>query len=473
MRQNLFSRNFVGIFFLLLLTRLFPYINNPVPTGYDAGLYLLNFKTFPHIPQWVQLGFAPGLDTVLHPFFQLGLSPESIIIPLSIFSQIILFLSFYFVALKLFNHKAALFVVFMLSISAVQFRTFWYYYFNNTFAMAFLLIALYFFSQKRFIPAFLFSLLIGLFHLPTLLILYLVLILEFIFHKNQRLFYLVMLSLLSLGMLVCYLPTFKQTIQPFFYPLVKSALPMRVITGAIARQPVPYGGAFYSFSTFILLGILYIPSTIYGLYAVRIHDKIRPVRPFFVGFIVILMLVFSKFSFHQRFLIHLDIFIVFFGGLGLYYLYERFQKKKDVVDLLNFYMVILVIFIVGFIYKTSTPLINKSLFEEIKYFSQSTSETPPGYILSLSPEDPAWLMGYTHHKVIARNFGEFDRYWTSDQWVAFFSDISLGEKIRLLELLPQPLYIFVNDEYTYIFEGLRNSSCIKSTTLHFLKVECR
>src|SRR3990167_4267838 len=152
------QRFFILILLLFLLTRLFPYISNPVPTGYDAGLYLLNFKTFPHIPQWVQLGFAPGLDTVLHPFFQLGLSPESIIIPLSIFSQIILFLSFYFVALKIFNHKAALFVIFIFTISPVQFRTFWYYYINNTLAMAFLLMALYFFKQKKFVPALLFSL---------------------------------------------------------------------------------------------------------------------------------------------------------------------------------------------------------------------------------------------------------------------------------------------------------------------------
>src|SRR3989344_2603971 len=82
---------FLIIFIIFLITRLFPHINNSVPTGYDAGLYLLNVKTFPHIPQWVNLGFAPGLYAIIYPFFKLGLSPEAIIIPLSIFSQIVLF----------------------------------------------------------------------------------------------------------------------------------------------------------------------------------------------------------------------------------------------------------------------------------------------------------------------------------------------------------------------------------------------
>lgn len=451
------------VFLLFLITRIFPYINNPVPTGYDAGLYLLNFKTFPDIPQWVRLGFAPGLYALMSPFFRLGISPESVLIPLSIFSQIVLFFSLYFIGKKILGQKIALFILFIFSVSAVQFRTFWYYYVNNTFGLSFLLLALYFFSQKKFLPALLFSLLVGFFHLPTLLILSLILVLEFLFNKNQRLFYLGALSFLALGLLLYYLPQFKQTIQPFFSPLLKSALPLRMISG----QPAPYGGAFYNLATFIILSILYLPLVIYGLYSAK--DKLRALRPFIIGLAVTSILVLTRFSFYKRFLIHLDIFLVFFAGLGLHFLFEKFRKKKEIIDFLKFYVLILVIFIFGFIFKTSAPLINKSLFQEIKYFAKTSS---PGYILSLSREDPAWLMGYTDNRVIAQGFGGEDKYWTTSQWQEFFENRPAEEKIGLLKLLPRPLYIFINDTNAYRFDNLKIIPCFKSKTLHFVEIDC-
>ena len=451
------------VFLLFLITRIFPYINNPVPTGYDAGLYLLNFKTFPDIPQWVRLGFAPGLYAFMYPFFKIGISPESVLIPLSIFSQIVLFFSIYFVGKKMFGEKISLFILFIFSVSAVQFRTFWYYYVNNTFGLSFLLLALYFFGKKKFVLAMLFSLLVGFFHLPTLLILSLIIVLEFLFNKNQRLFYLGALSFLGLGLFLYYLPQFKQTIQPFFSPMLKSALPLRMISG----QPAPYGGAFYDLATFLVLSILYLPLVVYGLYSVK--DKLYALRPFVIGLIVTSLLVLTKFSFHQRFLIHLDIFLVFFAGLGLHFLFEKYQKKKETIDFLKFYVLILVIFIFGFIFKTSSPLINKSLLAEIKYFGKTA---PPGYILSLSREDPAWLMGYTDNKVIAQGFGGEDKYWTTSQWQDFFENRPAEEKIRLLKLLPRPLYIFINDTNAYRFDNLKIIPCFKNKTLHFVSVGC-
>jgi len=458
------SKVFLIIFIVFLITRLFPYINNPVPTGYDAGLYLLNFKTFPQIPQWVRLGFAPGLYTMMLPFFKIGLSSESVLIPLSIFSQVVLFFSFYFVGKKMVSEKISLFILFIFTVSAVQFRTFWYYYVNNTFALSFLLLAFYFFNKKKFIPALLFSFLIGFFHLPTLLVLFLIIVLEFLFNNNQRLFYLGILGFLGFGLLLCYLSQFKQTVQPFFSPLIKSALPLRLIGSGSA----PSGGAFYSVLTSLMLCSLYLPLTVYGLYAIR--DKFHRLRPFIAGLIVTSLLVLTKFSFYRRFFIQLDLFLVFFAGLGLGHLYQRFQKNKEAIDYLQFYILILTVFIFGFIYKTSSPLITKPLFEETKYFAKITP--PAGYVLSLASRDHAWLMGYTNQKIIAYHFGEYDRYWTNDQWIAFFSDISANDKIRLLKLLPRPLYIFINDSGNFKFDSLINLPCFKNTTLHFVKVEC-
>src|SRR3989338_1935718 len=162
MKKLISQKYFLIIFIVFLIARLFPYINNPVPTGYDVGLYLLNFKTFPQIPQWVKLGFAPGLFAFMYPFFKIGISPESVLIPLSILSQIVLFFSFYFVGKKVFNQKVALSILFLFTVSSIQFRTFWYYYVNNTFALSFLLFALYFFCKKKFLPALLFTFLVGL-----------------------------------------------------------------------------------------------------------------------------------------------------------------------------------------------------------------------------------------------------------------------------------------------------------------------
>jgi hypothetical protein len=463
MRKIIKSNSIWFIFLFFLLLRLFPYFNNPVPLGYDAGLYLLNFKTFPHIPQWAQLGFAPGLYKVVYPIIKLGISPEWLLIPLSIFSQIVLFFSFYFVSKKLFNEKVALLTVFIFSVSAIQFRTFWYFYLNNTFALGFLLLTLYFLCKSNFPFASLLTILVGLFHLPTFLILFLIILAEIIFNSKRRLFYLkVLLTTLAVSAFY-YLPHYKQTIAPFIQPLFKSTLPLRMISNGSSSS-----GSFYSLGICFLLTLFYWPLSILGFYTAA-KNKVS-VRPFAIGFIIAFLLVMTQFFFFRRYFIMLDVFLVFFAGIGLNFIMNKYIKNQEGQSLLQFYFLILTLLIIGFVLKTSSPLIDKSLLAEIKQFGQ---EKQSAFVLSLSPEDHAWLMGYTNFPIIAHGYGGYTQLWNSQQWDTFYSRNKTEEKIKLLKLLPRPLYIFINDKNLFFFSDSQRSSCLKQKTLHFYYFTCQ
>ncbi|PIY70206.1 hypothetical protein COY89_02580 [Candidatus Roizmanbacteria bacterium CG_4_10_14_0_8_um_filter_36_36] len=449
--QTNFKFQIFLVFLFFLVIRLFPYINNSVPTGYDAGLYLLNFKTFPNIPDWVRLGFAPGLYAAVYLMIKLGVSPESTLIPLSIFSQIFLFFSLYFVVKKLFGEKTALATSFIFTVSAIQFRTFWYFYVNNTFGLAFLLLSIYFFTKKSLFPACLLAILTGLFHLPTFLILFLIIVVETVFNTHDRWFYLKSLFLILAVSGLYYLPVFRQTLQPFFRPLWRSTLAVRLATKTLAPS---YGGAFYSLKISFLLVAFYLPLALFGLIKKKANKRL-----FIIGLIITALIVLTKFSFYQRFMIPLDIFLILLAGIGL----------KD-LDFLKFYLFLLLIFIIGFIIKTSSPLINKSLLTEIKIFGKNHQQ---GFILATAREDPSWLMGYTDLSVISQGFGSEDRYWKNDQWQKFYSSSSGERKIELLKKLPQPLYIFINDRYLGTFDWIKDRLCFAPQTLHFYQFICR
>ncbi|MBU1499941.1 hypothetical protein KKE48_03680, partial [Patescibacteria group bacterium] len=156
-----------------ILLRLLPYLFWLVPTGYDAGIYLFLFKVFPQIPEWQKIGFSPGLFWLSWLLTKLGLTPESLLVPLQITAEVFLFGCLYWVVKKLIDKKTALLAVFLLTVSAVQFRAFWYFYVKNVFALGLMLLALYFLSQKKLVKALVFSLLTAIFHLPTFLMLFL------------------------------------------------------------------------------------------------------------------------------------------------------------------------------------------------------------------------------------------------------------------------------------------------------------
>lgn len=417
-----------------ILLRFIPYLFWPVPTGYDAGIYLFLFKTFPQIPQWQKLGFSPGLFYLTWPLTKLGFPAEAILVPLQIAAEVFLFGCLYWVVKKLIDKKTALLAVFLLTVSAVQYRTFWYFYVKNVLALGLMILALYWLSQKKTVKALVFSLLTAIFHLPTFLMLFLIMLLS-----NFKIAGLTVL----LGGLV-YLSDWQLAIKPFLLPLLK-----------INSNS---GGSFYNLPVSFLLTALYLPLAIYGL------KKKSNLRPFLAGAVITLVWVVIRLFFYSRFFITLNIFLIFWAAIGLKQLMDKYKQH---LDLWQFYFAAGIVFIAAFIFKTGQPLINRQLFKEIKAFKAE----PKAVVLSTGKADAAWLMGWTDYPVIAWNYGGEDKYWADEEWNQFFSS-DTWQKAELLKKLPQPIYIFINDQNLVKFPEMQDSTCFEPKSLHFYKFSC-
>lgn len=418
-----------------ILLRLLPYFFWLVPTGYDAGIYLYLFKIFPQIPEWQKIGFSPGLFWLSWLLTKLGLTPESLLIPLQITAEVFLFGCLYFVVKKLIDRKTALLAVFLLTVSAVQFRAFWYFYVKNVFALGLMLLALYFLSQKKLVKALVFSLLTAIFHLPTFLMLFLIMVLSNL--KTAG------LAILLGGL--AYLTNFQLGIKPFLQPL------LTISKGS--------SGSFYSLTISWLLTLLYLPLAIYGL-----KNKSK-LKPFLIGLIVCLVWVVMRLFFFNRFFITLNIFLIFWAAIGLKQLMDKYKQHWD---LFQFYFAACIIFIVAFIFKTGQPLINRQLLNEVKSFKAEENAS----LLSTGKADAAWLLGWTEYPVIAWGYGGEDKYWDRQQWQRIFDPVGVEEKVKLFKLLPQPVYVFLNETNLNFLTDLQQPPCFEQKSLHFYKFVC-
>lgn len=457
-----FITSFWSIFLFFLLLRLLPYLFDQTPRGYDAGIYLYLFKHFPDLPQWLLTGFSPALFVIVYPIIKIGISPELLLIPLSISSQIILFISIYIISVKFTDNKIALWNIFILTASAIQFRTFWFFYLRNSFALAFLLFALYFLQKKYFKLAVLFASLVGLFHLPTFLLLFLILTTIIIIDKN-KLYYCKVLLLIIFINAVYYLPQYNYILQPYISPLLHSLLAVKLLTSG-ADEII--GGTFYNNLTSLFLTMYYLPFSLVGVYSC-IRNK--SLHFFTAGFIITASLIISKFFFFQRYFITLDIFLIFFSGIGFEYVYHNYKKNDLMKEIFYIYPLFIIIFIIGFVFKTQQPLLTQQDINEIKQFNQNYKQA---YILSTAKEDHAWLLGYTNDPIIAFGFGSNDIYWNEKDWNIFYLTRNEKERLLLLKKLPQPLYIYINDKTLHTYPDLIKTPRIKKHSEHIYSFIC-
>jgi hypothetical protein len=87
--------------------------------------------------------------------------------------------------------------------------------------------------------------------------------------------------------------------------------------------------------------------------------------------------------------------------------------------------------------------------------------------------DNSWLLGYTNLKLIAWDFGGEDKYWKQNDWQDFFAKLPVEKKLSLLDKLPKPLYIFINDKQIVYVKDIATFPCVKKLTPHFYQYNCR
>src|SRR3989338_2965389 len=157
----------VLIFILFIGIRLLPYIGNPVPTGYDAGIYIHAIKSFPNLPDWLVQSFFSSFFLLTWPIKLVGLDPENFIVPLAFFVQFVLFAGLFLCVKRVSDYKTALTAVFLLAVSAIQIRAYWFFYLKYILSIAFFLSFLSFLGKRSYYKATIFGSLTVMTHLLT------------------------------------------------------------------------------------------------------------------------------------------------------------------------------------------------------------------------------------------------------------------------------------------------------------------
>jgi hypothetical protein len=443
------------IFIFYLALRLAPYIGNNVPLGYDPGIYLYIFKKFSEVsllkytslPNWI-VGSEPGIAIFVR-LVTFGKIPliEKGLIPLIILSSIFLFFSVWLLAKKIWDRKTALWTVFFLSISAVQYRAYWYYYLKNIAALSFLSLTIYFLLSTSYfaIP---FAILIFYLHRPTSIFLIVILLTGLIFEKRKRKFYFIVTLVSLITAVPYYLSTFKLTVLP----LLKPILTINSSGGS---------GTFYNLLPALGLSLIYLPFALWGILKQGKEKKIL-LAPLILSLIVVIF----KLFFNRRVIIFADFFLLLFAGWAAN---QFFSSQTKLRRLLKFsYLALCVIFIGVFVEKTAKPLIFPDEFSEIKLLNETE---PDAYVLVTDQAYTPWAYGWSERRVIAPGFGENDIYWTNNEWQEFWLSNNRETEKNLLLKLPKPLYIYDGDKKPLITPDF-STECFERINFRTYKFIC-
>lgn len=424
------------ILIIYFIFRIYPYLLSPVPLGYDVGLYLYLWKQFQNIsilkftdlPSWIVQVYPPLLP-IVGKFLSYFVNPEYFLIPISFVIAGLLFLSIYL-------YTKNLWTVLLLSISAIQYKFWWWYYIKNILATSFIFFYLYF-DQKKSKIKYIFPVLLPWLHQPTAIIFFIILIL----HKNIKT---IILFLLSFA--IYYLPNYQNTILPF----------LQVTVTTVGQE----SGTFYNLDEAVKLMWPYLLLAIYGIYL-----SYKNKRNFVVVVMAVISLLIPLFGLFlsRRFIPFFDLFVIILAGYGAK---NIFVKRKLWAGL---YIFLLLIFGINFVYKNSEALIFSDEYIEIKLLGESKKDS---FVLVADNEYTPWIYGYSDRKAIAPGFGEYDIYWSNDEWNQFWLSNNRETEIQLLNKLPKPLYIYLGDRQRQI-KFRPEGKCYQRYSWHVWEFVCQ
>ncbi|MBT7296703.1 hypothetical protein HN836_03525 [Candidatus Woesearchaeota archaeon] len=406
---------------LTLALRIIPYINNSIPLGYDAGIYKYGIETFQGInsTEWAKGTFTPifiYLTTILRTFF----TTDTILIYVLILINLLIPITLYITTKEYFNKSIAIISTIIYSLSIIQFKLFSYLYFKNIMAIPLLLLTFYFYKKNKSKLFILTAALTGATHRPTFLILILSYFALTIKQKSKK----DLINLIKIGILtlIFYLGFIKQAILPLIAPVTQSLL-----------QPGTSPGTFIDFFTYQYSILTYLPFALIGLFYLI---KQKDYNLIFFSTIISLAIVYFQFFFFNRFIIHLDLFLIILAGVGFSTL---IQYRKKIGALITIILLISAGVLVTQEALNTKPLINKEELETIKQL-QNTEEG--AYVMATASLYSPYVLGYSGRKTIAPGLFEYNQH-NKAEWTNFWTTKDLEEIKQFLNKYNKPLYIYV------------------------------
>ncbi|MCK9596036.1 glycosyltransferase family 39 protein [Candidatus Pacearchaeota archaeon] len=428
----------LAILFIILI-RAIPYLNNPIPLGYDTGIYKYGIEHgLANLDSWILQGGLEPLFLYLMEPLKLLFSSQFILTYLLIGFCALLGLAIYLVTKEFFNKTTGLIALLIYAISSIQFLTFGYMYYKNIIGLSLALFSIYFLKKseknKKFIWLFiLLGGLSGAIHRPTFYIFglsYLFYVLISPYKEKKYNFKLLRKNVLYGVFIIAfaglfYLGKFSQAILIMISPVLQGF----VQTGESA-------GTFINFFTYQFSILAYLPFAILGLLALFRKKQFNMI---FFWALVTATIVYFQFFFFNRFIIHLDIGLIILSALGFSTLIEH-KKKFGVVILA------ILIFSAGFVVLNESintkSIITEQELKTIQYL-QNTEQN--AYVMSTSSTYSPWLLGYSERKTIAPGLFDYNKH-SQEQWIVFWTTEDINQIQQFMNVYEKPLYIFIGQK---------------------------
>ncbi|MCE8425095.1 MAG: EpsG family protein [Candidatus Methanoperedens sp.] len=417
-------------FVIILASRLLPYLNNSVPLGYDPGIYKYIMEGYqqnlPYLPSenidlWVRKGFEPGLFMITDLLYLIGFDAHAILTWVFIFFELLLGLGIYVAAGRFFGKNVGILSLLIYSISIAQFKVFWYMYYKNVVALFLMLIALYLFRSRKYLPFILTSAFVGAVHRPTFLIFGLIYMAYIITYRKDLIKnVLAGMAVLAIA-LTFYLSNLKEAILYNIDP---------IITANIGS------GTFISLFTYQFSSLPYLPFALLGfLFLARNKD----LNLFFLWFLVGGIIVYFKLIFFDRFIIHLDIAMIILASVGLH---ELMKFKNRIITALLFILLLSSMLVMYQNINDAKPLVNENELNIIKKMNSLESNA---YIMSTSSYYSPWILGYSGRKTVAPGLFDYDK-WNFEEWETFRTTVEKEKAVEMLAVYEKPLYIYLGEK---------------------------
>jgi hypothetical protein len=205
-----------------------------------------------------------------------------------------------------------------------------------------------------------------------------------------------------------------------------------------------FSGQFISYKFFWQNSFVYLPLAILGFLKFWKKQLL-----FAIIFLLSLSLLFLKVLFFKRFLIFLDLSILFFASSGFYLLFNFLGNKKKIYKI--FFLVVFILYSIFVSYKcfdyvdNKDTIISKDDAEAVSFIDYDLPED--SYLLSISSTYGPWLYGFTNDRVISPGLFENDK-WSYNDWNIFWYSYDVTKVKKLFEVYNvNEIYIYTGKKF--------------------------
>lgn len=424
----------MGILFLILLiNRSFPYfLYGPFGFGYDMGIYK---KTFEEVLKLSDI-FAAPVDVLpsflafLFNYLQIPLN--YLLYHFHIFASVFLAVPLYLLTREYFGKTPAIVAVGIFSISYVQVFASEFYLFKAVLGASFLLFSFYFYYKKSYL-FYLTAFLLALTQLPQLLLLAVgVGIATFFGGKKNFVFNLV--GFLVVAAAVAILLVYK---SEYFF----GALNIIVSSLSGVEEVASHNkGLFMTLPAYLHRSYIIVAAGVIGL-LLSLRDK--KAIAFQAATVFVLVVVFLKLFFENRFIVELDLLLIPFASFFFVYLVDEVLKNKFVKISASVFLLTVSVGLSYWYYVTTFPALT---VYEVWAIDVINERDDAQYDMVTNTLYAPWLYGFSNKETMAP--GIFESVWTFDQWVEYTS-AGGEEKAKMITDIADKYGKF------YLFEGVR------------------